>query len=935
MKVQATYFRLRLRHKLAISLVIAALLPVLVAYWVGASVALQGLERGLRAETEKQLSVGLNLLLRDIERLGHEATRLASRPDVVAGVLLGREVLGVALEDEARHLRAALIQVADAQGEIVARRNAGTDQSRFDGLGVTAKSPAVQAGLTYERLVTVTLQSEQLLVRATAPIVDERFALVGVVVLSLPLDGLYADQLKASLGADVLLMAGATAEGRSMMSFFDEQGARLDEWKRSKVFEEEVYLGENAFEDRVIWGHPYALGYTPIRDIEARVVGVLGVALDRQPVIEARSGATRSLALGAAGAFIFALGLSGLLSRRITGPLQTLHRGAIAIAKGDLDQKISVAEGDEIGDLALAFSHMTGALKENQRRLAARMREIVALHDAGRAVSSVIETDEVLRKVVDSVARVLHLRVCAVWLVDQDATPDAKGERVTELLLGAARAKQADMRTIRSMSEVAKLVGPLHALAEEVARSRGSLRFEDMKQHPRHAEAARAANIDGSLIASVLERKGSVVGVIVVGRGVSARAFSDADENLLSTFADQAATAIENANLYATVRQFNEELEAKVALRTAELQAMNDELGKTIRELNETQAQLTLSERLAGLGQLVAGVAHEINSPSAAIRGTADTLADAVGRLSTRQVHLHEMLGADRANELAEVFSLVAPELAELHRVSPVKVRRRSRALHGMLIDLEVPEKTADLVCKPLGELSVEGDLVSQLSQYLQEGADRARFVVDTLVDHVTVHRSTRTIQDAIRRIQRIVGSLKSYSHLDQEAVRAQADVHEGIENTLVILEYQLARGIAVHRNYAALPSVPVFVDELNQVWTNLIHNAVQALDGEGQIEIETMVRNDGIAVRIIDNGPGIPDEIMKRIFEPFFTTKAKGEGTGLGLGIVRQIVDKHGGRVSCESKPGRTCFEVWLPANMAPANVVPANVVPANVSKT
>ncbi len=921
MKVRATFFRLRLRHKLGISLIIAALLPVLVAYWVGASVALQGLERGLRAETDKQLSVGLNLLLRDIERLGHEATRLASRRDVVEGVTLGRElgreVVGAALENEARHLRAVLIQVTDSHGEIVVRRNAGTDQSRFDGLGVTAKSPAVAAGLTYERWVTVTRQGDQLLVRAAAPIVDERFALVGVVVLSLPLDGLFADQLKASLGADVLIIAGARADGWPMMSFFDEKGARLDEWKGSKSLASGMYLGKSTFEDRPILGHPYALGYTPIRDIEGRVVGILGVALDRQPVIEARSGATRSLALGAAGAFIFALGLSGLLSRRITGPLQTLHRGAIAIAKGDLDQKISVAEGDEIGDLALAFSHMTSALKENQRRLAARMREIVALHDAGRAVSSVIETDQVLRKVVDSVARVLHLRVCAVWLVDQDTDLDAKGES-TKLLLGAARAKQADMRTIRSMSKVAKLVGPLRALAEEVALSRGSLRFEDMKKHPRHAQAARAANIDGSLIASVLERKGSVVGVIVVGRGASARAFSDADENLLSTFADQAATAIENANLYATVRQFNEELEAKVALRTAELQAMNDELGKTIRELNETQAQLTLSERLAGLGQLVAGVAHEINSPSAAIRGTADTLADAVGRLSTRQLHLHQLLGANGANELAEVFALVAPELAEIHRVSPVKLRRRSRALHGTLMDMEVSEETADLVCKPLAELSVDGDLVSQLSHYLQEGPEHARFVVDTLVDHVTVHRSTRTIQDAIRRIQRIVGSLKSYSHLDQEAVRAQADVHEGIENTLVILEYQLGHGIVVHREYAALPSVPVFVDELNQVWTNLIHNAVQALDGQGQIDIETMARNDGIAVRIIDNGPGIPDEIMKRIFEPFFTTKAKGEGTGLGLGIVRQIVDKHGGRVSCESRPGRTCFEVWLPAKVS-----------------
>ncbi|MCP4444844.1 MAG: GAF domain-containing protein [Myxococcales bacterium] len=909
--MSAGRFRLRLRHKLAASLVIAALLPVLVAYWVGASVLLRGLERGLRAETEKQLSVGLNLLLRDIERLGHEATHLSSRGALVASLSGDQGELLSALFVESQNIHDALIQVSDVKGEIVARRNAISGQERYAGMGVTTRSPAVQAGLTYERRVTVERLGETLVVRATAPVVDDNFRLLGVVVLTMPLDGLFADQLKASLGADVLIIAGADAAGEPMMSFLDDKGARLSTWNRPGSLAAEIEQGYSAFENRSILGHPYTLGYAPISDIDGRVAGVFAVALDRAPELEARSSATRSLALGAAGAFVFALGLAGLLSRRIARPLQTLHHGAIAIAQGDLDQKISVAEGDEIGDLARAFSQMTGALKENQRRLAARMREIVALHDAGRAVSSVIETDQVLRKVVDSVARVLHLRVCALWLVDQgdDETSDP-----TRFLLGAARAKRSDMRTIGSQKEVAELVGPLRSLAEDVAASRGSLRVADMREHPQHSAAALAANIDGSLIASVLERKGSVVGVIVVGRGESARAFSDADENLLSTFADQAATAIENANLYARVRRFNEELEAKVQLRTVELQAMNDELGKTITELKETQAQLTLSERLAGLGQLVAGVAHEINSPSAAIRGTADTLADTVGRLSTRQTRLFQMLGPDGAHDLVDFVLQASPGLAEMRRVSPAKVRRASKQICEALTSQKVEEATARTVCKPLAELSADEDLVSHLTPYLSGGAEDGRFVVDTLTDYVSVHRSTRTIQDAIRRIQRIVGSLKSYSHLDQEAARAEADVHEGIENTLVILEYQLSRGIVVNRNYTALPGVPIFVDELNQVWTNLIHNAAQALGGEGQIDIETLVRDDGIAVRIIDNGPGIPGDVMKRIFEPFFTTKAKGEGTGLGLGIVRQIVDKHSGKVICDSKPGRTCFEIWLP---------------------
>jgi signal transduction histidine kinase len=185
------------------------------------------------------------------------------------------------------------------------------------------------------------------------------------------------------------------------------------------------------------------------------------------------------------------------------------------------------------------------------------------------------------------------------------------------------------------------------------------------------------------------------------------------------------------------------------------------------------------------------------------------------------------------------------------------------------------------------------------------------------LEQYAYLFRNTHAIRTAIRRITRIVGALKGYSHLDQAKVSA-TDLHEGIENTLVILHSELKYGITVTRDYAELPAVPVYVDELNQVWTNLIHNAVQALGGKGEILIETRVADakDGanVAVTVQDNGPGIPADVMPRIFEPFFTTKPKGEGTGLGLGIVKQIVDKHGGKIDVTSKPGCTRFTVLLP---------------------
>jgi signal transduction histidine kinase len=188
--------------------------------------------------------------------------------------------------------------------------------------------------------------------------------------------------------------------------------------------------------------------------------------------------------------------------------------------------------------------------------------------------------------------------------------------------------------------------------------------------------------------------------------------------------------------------------------------------------------------------------------------------------------------------------------------------------------------------------------------------------VVAALTDHVYLHRTSSTVSRAVGQIQRIVGALKSYSHLDQQATRVEADLHEGLETTLALLHHAL-RDIVVERRYGNPPRVPVYVDELNQVWTNLIQNAQQALAAQGRggtIAIETAVDGDAAVVRVIDDGPGVPPDVLPQIFEPFFTTKRKGEGTGLGLGISRQIVDKHGGEVRCESQPGRTVFEVRLP---------------------
>jgi signal transduction histidine kinase len=390
-----------------------------------------------------------------------------------------------------------------------------------------------------------------------------------------------------------------------------------------------------------------------------------------------------------------------------------------------------------------------------------------------------------------------------------------------------------------------------------------------------------------------------------------ARGFSDADLNLLTTFADQAGAAVENALLYREVREASEELEKKVRLRTTELTAINTELGKALADLRETQAQLVLSERMAGLGVLVAGVAHEINSPTAAIRGSIDGIAAASARVAKHGAEI-----AARAHNPAAINDLLAqlaPMLAERALPTGLAARKAARDLTSIIDDEVVAAELADL-----GALPAEGE---RIIASLGAEADLVGPVVAALTDHVYLHRTASTVRHAVGQIQRIVGALKTYSHLDQQATRTEADLHEGLETTLTLLHHAV-RDIVVERRYGALPRVPVFVDELNQVWTNLISNAQQALAGraDGKIVIETAVddsdraRAPAAVVRIIDNGAGVPADALPRIFEPFFTTKAKGEGTGLGLGIARQIVDKHGGTLRCESTPGHTVFEVRLP---------------------
>lgn len=550
-------------------------------------------------------------------------------------------------------------------------------------------------------------------------------------------------------------------------------------------------------------------------------------------------------------AIALTVGLGFAFSRSITMPLQYLTDAATKMSNGQFNSRVNIADKNELGKLANSFNSMAEQLQASFQELKDREKQLTQF----------LEAIPIGIFIVDNQGKPSYINSRAQQILGQGIIANSSNKKLPEIY--------------QTYLEGSQQIYPSERQPITLALQGKSVTVDDMEIH----------------------QPGKIIPLEVWGKPIY-------DEQANIAYAIAAFIDItQRKQADKLISEYNRTLEIQVSERTQELKT-------ALNHLQATQDELIQSEKMAALGQLVAGVAHEVNTPLGAIRSSVENIADFLTENLVTLPAFFQELSPERQQDF---FSLLHKSTQETTSLSSKEKRQFKRALVRQLEAHRI--ENADTIADTLVDIGVY-DSISNFLPLLQDSESQK--ILDTAYQLASLQKSTQTIITATERAAKVVFALKTYSRYDSNSEKVLANITEGIETILTLYYNQLKQGIEVIRNYQeALPPILCYPDELNQVWTNLIHNALQAMDNKGSLKIDVRQQDDSIVVSITDNGKGIPPEIMPRIFEPFFTTKPAGEGSGLGLDIVRKIINKHQGKISVDSLPGQTTFTVSLPINL------------------
>ena len=407
--------------------------------------------------------------------------------------------------------------------------------------------------------------------------------------------------------------------------------------------------------------------------------------------------------------------------------------------------------------------------------------------------------------------------------------------------------------------------------------------------------------LEGELQVSMLTSAGSPVFVAVAGEITGRLPFSR-----LKQFKGL-SRAVMHTRMIRMHRQYFPELVQRMPLLTERLVGL---MSDRIREVTRTETQ---QEKLMALGKLSAGLAHELNNPAAAAVRAAQSLMGSFQDI--REVSLRLLKHAsteEQRNALFEFEVAAGKKFAAQSEPAPDPLELSDR--EGRVTDWLEKHGIAEgwKIAATLAEGCVDEPQLEKFTGKI--GPELLPDALHRVAAIMTMLGLIREINNSAQRISELVAAVKRYSYMDQTSLQ-EVDLREDLDNTLKIFAHRMKNGVVVTRKYeGTLPRICAYGGELNQVWTNLIDNAIDSMKGKGELKIKACKELDYAIVEIEDNGPGIPQDIQSRIFDPFFTTKKVGEGTGLGLDTVARIVRRHHGFIEVESQPGQTCFTIRLP---------------------